>query len=119
AAERSLLRKRHADRAGQLGTTSWRAEDKSQDRFLIADDGLRAAFGDLAGKIAASHWRSPSDLPALLPKTVGAPTGFPAEWRMRPLLLACLLRLADAAHLDAGRAPPGLRAGRPLGPEAA
>ena len=34
-----------------------------------------------------------------------APPWCPPEWKVDPLKLACILRAADAAHLDAKRAP--------------
>jgi hypothetical protein len=116
-AERAILRARHAERAATLGNTSWDVD--GDQRYLIGDEGLRATMGHFAGRIAASHWRSPSELPDLLPDQIGAPAGMPSQWTIRPLLLACLLRLADAAHLDAGRAPPARRAGRALSKESA
>jgi hypothetical protein len=44
------------------------------------------------------------------PRTLGAPHWCPKEWTLDPLKLACLLRLADAGHIDARRAPYFLRA---------
>lgn len=47
---------------------------------------------------------------------LGAPAGFPSDWVVDLLKLACILRVADASHLDALRAPGFLRALRkPIG----
>lgn len=43
-------------------------------------------------------------------RRLGAPTGYPPEWTVGSLKLACLLRLADVSHVDARRAPGFLRA---------
>ncbi|WP_428981592.1 HD domain-containing protein [Nonomuraea composti] len=67
---------------------------------------MRSTFGQLIGKIAASHWwdieRVASEFYTV---EIGAPVNCPDEWTVDALKLACLLRLADAAHLDARRAP--------------
>jgi hypothetical protein len=76
-AERAILRARHAERAAALGNTSWDAD--GDRRYLIGDEGLRAAMGHFAGRIAASHWRPPSELPDLLPDQIGAPAGMPSQ----------------------------------------
>ncbi len=98
-----VLRSRHAKQAALLGTMAWSLE--GEQRFLIGDPDLRATYGGLIGQIAASHWEDARSLPDLLPPIFGAMAGFPADWTVRPVLLAGLLRTADAAHLDARRAP--------------
>jgi hypothetical protein len=42
---------------------------------------------------------------SLLGNRLGAYAGFPSEWTVDPITLACLLRCADAAHIDERRAP--------------
>lgn len=98
AADATVLRQRHAERASELVDARWDSES------LLADPMLRNALGDTAGKIAASHWWSVEEL-ATLGDEQGAPGGMPQSWTVRPTLLAVLLRLADAAHLDESRAP--------------
>jgi len=43
-------------------------------------------------------------------RIIGAPHWCPSEWTVDPLKIACVLRVADAAHLDARRAPIFLKA---------
>lgn len=66
---------------------------------------MRNAYGNLIGRIAASHWYDVKDLPNLLPPAKNAPHPFPREWTIDPVKIACLLRTADAAHIDSSRAP--------------
>ncbi|HEX5928793.1 MAG TPA: hypothetical protein VFY48_05310 [Solirubrobacterales bacterium] len=105
AADATVLRQRHAERARELVNVRW------DDQLLVVDPDLRNELGSTAGQIAASHWWSVEEL-ATLGDLEGAPAGMPAEWTVRPILLAVLLRVADAAHLDAGRAPRFARAVR-------
>lgn len=72
--------------------------------YILEDDYLRENLGQLIGEIAASHhWDI--DRVSLLPTQINAIPGFPREWRINPLKLACIIRCADAGHIDAGRAP--------------
>lgn len=73
--------------------------------FYILEDGeLRNHYGDIIGKIAASHHWNIEDV-ASLPTQFNVTPDFPREWRVNPLKLACILRCADAGHIDTGRAP--------------
>ena len=107
-ADAVILRQRHADRAGELVQVVF------ADGPLVVDDRLREPLGATAGRIAASHWW-PSKRIADLGKIEGAPAGMPAAWSVRPILLAALLRVADATHLDGLRAPQAERKRRRLG----
>jgi hypothetical protein len=107
-----LLRGLHARRAERLPTVPWQSL-KSQDSFFLIDKPeLRQVFGGLIGKLAASHhWpltrvRREFEDPAV----IGSAADFPPDWTIDPIKVACLLRAADAAHLDARRAPLFLRA---------
>ncbi len=72
--------------------------------FLLADETIRNHYGELIGKIAASHhWEA--DRLQDLPKQVNALDNFPEGWTIHPQKLACILRCADAAAIDSGRAP--------------
>ena len=72
--------------------------------MLIQDSELRNAYGDIIGRIAASHCWAASELNTL-PRQVNAGSDIPASWTVNPLKIACLLRVADAAHIDSRRAP--------------
>jgi hypothetical protein len=110
-AQGQVLRELHAEHAERLGTLSWDGAGAGP-QWLIEDEALRDTYGPIVGTIAHSHWWAVSVLPERFPAPLGAPAGAPASWTVRPLLLACLLRLADASHLDGSRAPRFLRAVR-------
>lgn len=98
------LRVLHPRQAKTLAFAKWK--DVDGDEFLFPDSELRNAYGDLIGEIAESHWFHPHQLENFgnSPKT--APVCLaPANWTVNPLKLAVLLRVADACHLDAKRAP--------------
>lgn len=107
-AEKWVLRQRHAAHAEELALMSWDTRDRQL--FLIEDSELRYSYGPLMGLIAHSHWWPTASLPAAFTQSLGAPTWCPADWAVDPLRLACLLRVCDALHLDARRAPLFLRA---------
>ena len=73
--------------------------------MLVEDSGLREGVGHHAGRVAASHWWSLEELMPAFDRRVGAPASLPREWSVDLLKLACLLRVADALHVDARRAP--------------
>lgn len=109
-----LLRLRHTKHAEVLPLISWSSNDGKTAYHLIEDTELRHAFGRVIGQIAYSHWWSIDEvrqkfggLPLLLPP---AGMGCPNEWTVDRLKIACLLRMADAIHLDSRRAPGFLRA---------
>lgn len=97
------LRSIHADRALTLADMS--VEVDGSTHHLIPDDGLRRHLGELIGQIAASHHWNVSALQHRLPDRVGVPAGMPHQWSIRPLVIAGLLRCADAIQLDQSRAP--------------
>lgn len=103
-----VLRQLHAIEAERLPLRHW-PQSGSQPTYLIQDDDLRGTYGSIIGKIAASHWWPASELRRLPPR-VNAGPGVPSQWFIRPIKLACLLRVADAAHIDHRRAPSFLRA---------
>ncbi|MFF1919211.1 ATP-binding protein [Streptomyces sp. NPDC058221] len=112
-AEKVLLRSLHAELAEQLPLGSWKALDSSIVN-LIVDPELRSAYGRLIGQVAASHHWNHDELVTRLASPVGAPGFAPVEWKVDTLLIACLLRTADSAHLDSTRAPDLLAAVRNL-----
>lgn len=108
AALADVLRDFHAKRASELPFMEWPLPDGGRE-LLLQDSDLRNAYGDIIGKIAASHWWPTSELRKLPPR-VNAGPDVPANWHVHPLKIACLLRVADAAHIDHRRAPRFLRA---------
>ncbi|MCI0721374.1 MAG: hypothetical protein L0338_20730 [Acidobacteria bacterium] len=104
-----LLRNLHAERAEKLVLTQWRETKTGTAYHLIEQPELRNAIGPVIGKIAHSHWWPSDDLVLKFAKPMGAPVHYPNDWSGDPLRLALILRLADAAQIDARRAPPFLR----------
>ena len=72
--------------------------------FSIDDKSLRAHYGELICKIAGSHHWNMDDV-GTMDTQVPPSSIFPQEWRIDSLKLACILRCADAGHIDDGRAP--------------
>ena len=104
-----VLRIRHALHAERLATMSWPMPGANTEEHLIDDVDLREFYGPTIGIIARSHWLPISSLESALPKTIGAIGKAPTDWVVDPLKLACLLRTADAVHVDERRAPRFLR----------
>jgi hypothetical protein len=72
---------------------------------LLEVEHLRAAYGRSIGRIAHSHHWDIERVNSELRQTVGAATDLPTEWTTNERKIACLLRCADAAHIDHRRAP--------------
>ena len=103
AVEFEALRSLHATRAASLATEPWDAEKDPQ--YIIDDADLRTRYGPLIGEIASSHhWNI--DQVAERFSVRRPPAAFlPQDWTADPLKVACLLRVADAGHMDSSRAP--------------
>ncbi|SNR60859.1 HD domain-containing protein [Hymenobacter mucosus] len=104
-ADFAALRHLHASQATRLVEKSWSDPDTGEPFFLIEDQSLRKHLGQLIGQIAASHHWDIDKVAATFPVQTNAPASFPRNWRIDPVKIACLLRCADAAHLDNERAP--------------
>ncbi len=104
-----VLRYRHAERAEDLLSQTWVLPSGDQVTLLDNTD-LRDFYGTLIGQIAMSHGLPIEQLATRFKHRRPAPGKFPPEWSIDPLTLACLLRCADAAHLDERRAPRFLQA---------
>jgi hypothetical protein len=98
------IRENHAPQAAKLATQVW-CDKEHTSETLIDDPLLRRSLGHRIGKIAESHWLPIAAVRRDLDRTIGPPPGFPSEWTIDQFKLACLLRAADAAHIDARRAP--------------
>ncbi|WP_315810788.1 ATP-binding protein [Bradyrhizobium sp. SZCCHNR3107] len=103
-----VLRRLHAERAEELAEQAWLAADGSQV-YLIEDSELRRFYGPTIGQIAHSHWWSVQKVEQELSEDLGALANRTLN-RVDRVKLACLLRVADALHLDSRRAPRFLRA---------
>jgi hypothetical protein len=101
----TAVRLLHARQAEKLGEHEWKSQNDGRSFFLIEDTDLRSRYGRLVGQVAASHHWNIDDVKSRLRDQVNAPGSWPSEWRVDPIKIACLLRCADAAHLDERRAP--------------
>lgn len=97
----------HAVKAEQLPFVSWN-DERGNAEFLIDDVEVRSFYGPSIGKIAKSHWMDAWKLEGEFPHDLGA-LGGRTNNKVRLRLIACILRLADAMHIDGRRAPEFLR----------
>ncbi|MFD9236421.1 ATP-binding protein [[Kitasatospora] papulosa] len=111
------LRETHADYAAKIPMAPYVDVTTESSYYLIEDAELRSQYGHLAGRIAASHWWPAKVLRREFGVKIGARASMPTSWEVDPLSLACILRCADASHLDSRRAPAFLRAVRNPGLE--
>lgn len=109
-----LLRRRHAKQAERLGHASWRVSpaEESDEIFLVPSNRVRASYGEAMGVVAASHWWPIERVRMELDRVLNPDADALPAWCVDLLKLSALLRVADAIHLDARRAPPLLRAVR-------
>jgi hypothetical protein len=106
-----FIRNLHAARAEELVFTTWTDKVAGRNYYLLEDPELRDGLGSIIGRIAHSHWRPVTELRDAFKRPLGAPVGFKSG-QIDALKLACILRVADAAHVDARRAPSILKAFR-------
>ena len=103
-----VLRRLHAERAEELAEQAWPMADGSQI-YLVEDSELRRFYGPSIGQIAHSHWWPVQKLEQEFSEDLGALANRTLN-KVDRVKLACLLRVADAVHLDSRRAPRFLRA---------
>ena len=102
-ADFDTIRYIHAKEAERIIKQEYR-DAEGHSFFILEDMMLRNHFGDVIGQVAASHhWNI--EKVALLPTQQNVVGGLPRMWRVNPLKLACVMRCADAGHIDMGRAP--------------
>lgn len=99
-----VMRERHAQHAQDLLNLEWESPSGPNIR-LLEDSELLNTYGQTIGKIASSHWSSVDEIAKMFRYELGAPGDYSHQWKVDPLKIACLLRVADAAHLDDRRAP--------------
>ncbi len=104
-----VLRLLHAKQARLLPTMEWKVSEKTTGgRFrLLSQPQLCEYYGPLIGELAESHhWSTKKVGESFETRHVNAPAFLaPATWQVDALKIAFLLRTADAAHIDAQRAP--------------
>lgn len=99
------LRQLHAFQAEKLLDFNWIDPDTKQSIYLLENQTLRRHLGKLIGLIASSHHWDIETLTTKLPSQQNALASYPREWRIDPVKIACILRCADAVHIDNERAP--------------
>lgn len=100
------LRELHPKQARKLPFVHWSSGVDGSSLHLFPHDELREAYGYFIGVIAESHWWHPHELESIAHSKPAAPVCLaPANWTVDMLKVAVLLRTADAAHIDAKRAP--------------
>ena len=104
AADFEALRALHGAQAGKLAREQWR-DARGGSIYLIEDSDLRDNYGHLIGQIATSHSWDIAAAAATFAEPFPPAAFLPSHWHVNALLLACLLRAADAGHLDGARAP--------------
>lgn len=98
-----VIRLLHAKKCGEILFRQFEGMD-GNNYYLLSDDELRKHYGQLIGNIASSHhWET--EKIASLPSQVNSLTSLSTDWTISPRKLACILRCADAAAIDSGRAP--------------
>lgn len=100
-----VLRLLHARQAEKLLGISFSRPGEKESILLLQDLELRGSFGNSIGRIAHSHHWDIDDVISKLQRTMGGAPGMPPSWTVNEVKVACLLRCADAAHIDARRAP--------------
>ena len=86
-------------------STRWPLPSSGEEVCLLESENLRNAYGKSIGRIAHSHHWNIERVNAALRESVGAATQLPTDWVVNEKKIACLLRCADAAHIDHRRAP--------------
>ena len=103
AVDFEALRSLHALRAASLAIEPWETEEGQQ--YIIGDPDLRTQYGPLIGEITSSHHWNIDDVVERFSVPRPPAAFLRQEWTVDPLLIACLLRVADAGHVDSSRAP--------------
>jgi len=101
----NVLRALHAKHAEELVFVTWPVPSTGETVRLLEDLQLRTSYGRTIGRIAHSHHWNIERVVQQLRNSVGAAADLPQEWEVDEIKLACLLRCADASHIDHRRAP--------------
>ena len=90
--------------AERLATRAWHAED-GNTTYIIDDSELREHYGSLIGQVASSHHWDIEDVAREFAEPRPPAPMIAENWPVDALKVACLLRAADAGHIDGRRAP--------------
>ena len=100
----AAIRVIHAREAEKLLSQLF-TKDNGSTFYIIDNDSYRKHLGRLIGKIAASHHWDIDKVESELKKQINPRSEMPNDWKINAQKLACILRCADAGHIDDGRAP--------------
>ena len=100
-----VLRARHANQAKVLATALWTHPVTGAPLALVQNDDLLESYGELIGNISASHHWPMTEVARFFGEPTPASAAWSREWEVDGLLLACILRCADACAIDETRAP--------------
>lgn len=103
----AAIRTIHAREAESILSKSF-TKDNGSTFFIIENESYRTHFGALIGKIAASHHWDIDKVESELKRQINPRSEMPNDWKINAQKLACILRCADAGHIDDGRAPDGI-----------
>ena len=103
-ADFEALRNLHAQQAAAFASKSWKV-DEEEPWYIIDDADLRTEYGTLIGKIASSHHWDIEDVASAFAVPRPPASFLDPDWSADSLTVACLLRAADAGHMNSARAP--------------
>ena len=98
------IRMIHAKKAEKILEEEFTAPN-GKSYYLLEDYELRTHFGHIIGLVAGSHHWDIDTVDARLEYQINPILDMPRTWTIHPHKLACILRCADAGHIDIGRAP--------------
>lgn len=99
----ATVRALHAKRAEKFVEMAFKHPSFGIDMFLIDDVTIRVHMGRLIGQVAASHHWDLARV-AQLPKSSNVVSPYHSFGPVRPIVLASLMRTADAIQIDGHRA---------------
>ena len=102
-ADFEALRALHASQAARLAVEPWTGDEG--EMYLIDDRELRENYGQLIGALASSHHWNLELVVSRFATSRPAASFFDADWEVDSLKVACMIRVADAGHMDGTRAP--------------
>ena len=103
-ADFEALRTLHASQAAKLAIQPWGTQQNGE-LYLIDDRDLRENYGRLIGELASSHHWNLEQVVQRFSTPRPTAAFLDANWSVDSLKIACMLRVADAGHVDGARAP--------------
>jgi len=76
-----------------------------KNQYIIHDAELRESYGQLIGELAASHHWNLDEVASRFETLRPSAPFLDGDWAVDSLKVACMLRVADAGHMDGSRAP--------------